>query len=953
MVKEGIVLSHKISKNEIEVDKAKVDIIAKLPHPTTVKGIHSFHGHAGFYRRFIQDFSKIARPMTCLLEKDTPFFFSKECVETFQTLKKKLTEAPILTAPDWDLPFELMCDASDFTIGAVLGQRHEKNFRPIHYASKIMTEAESHYTTTEKEMLAVVYAFEKFRSYLILNKSIMYTDHSALKHLFAKKDSKARLLWWILILQEFKFKDAVDILKACHNRPTEGHHGPKYTAKKVFDSGFYWPTIYRDAHDLVKSCDACQRQGKATFGTPRAIISDRGTHFYNDQFVKVMLKYGVTHHLATAYHPQTSGQVEVSNHGLKRILERTVGENCASWSDKLDDALWAFRTAFKTPIECTPYKLVYGKACHLPIELAHKAYWASKHANFDLQTTGDHQKRLARKNELKARGTLLMALPDKHQLKFNTHKDAKTLMEAIEKKFEGNTETKKVQKTLLKQQYDSFTGSSSECLDHIRDRLHKLISQLEILGVSLSQEDINLKCLRSLPSDWRTHTLIWRNKTDLEEQSLDDLFNSLKIYEAEVKSSSSTGRNLGANGPTSMGFDMSKVECYNCHRKGHFSRECRSHKDTRRNGAVKPQRSNVPVETSTSNALVSKCDGMGSYDWSFQAEEEPTNYALMAFSSSSFSSDNELRDNALVSLRQNLKKAEQERDDLKLKLDKFQTSSKNLSELLASQTNDKTGFGYNSQVFTHAMFDCDDYLSSGSDESLPPSPIYDRYQSGNGYHAVPPPYTRTFMPPKPELVFNNAPNDIETDHPAFTVKLTILQPTSNGKHMNRKACFMCKSLDHLIKDYDYHEKKMAQPTARNHAQRENYKHYARMSLLNPQRHVVPTAVLTQSKLVSINAVRPVSIAVPKISVTKPSQAKTVVTKPNSPPRRHINRSPSPKANTFPLKVTTVKAPKVNAATGVQGKWEWKLKCLIFDHVSRNTSASMTLKSLIIMIHLGD
>ncbi|GJS80742.1 reverse transcriptase domain-containing protein [Tanacetum coccineum] len=143
--------------------------------------------------------------MTHLLEKNTPFIFSDECIQAFETLKKKLTEAPILIAPDWDLPFELMCDASDFAIGAVLGQRHEKHFRPIHYASKTMNEAESHYTTTEKEMLAVVYAFEKFRSYLILNKSIVYTDHSALKYLFAKKDSKARLLWWVLLLQEVYF----------------------------------------------------------------------------------------------------------------------------------------------------------------------------------------------------------------------------------------------------------------------------------------------------------------------------------------------------------------------------------------------------------------------------------------------------------------------------------------------------------------------------------------------------------------------------------------------------------------------------------------------------------------------------------------------------------------------------------------------------------------------------
>nr|GEU43196.1 DNA-directed DNA polymerase [Tanacetum cinerariifolium] len=181
------------------------------------------------------------------------------------------------------MPFELMGDAGDFAIGAVLGQRQDKHFRLIHYASKTMTEAESKYTTTEKEMLAVVYAFEKFRSYLILNKSIVYTDHSALKYLFQKKDSKARLLRWVLLLQEFTFKvintkgaenlaadhlrcvsgqEAVDILKACHSGPTGGHHGPNYTARKVFDSGFYWPTIYRDAQNLVKNCDVCQRQGK-------------------------------------------------------------------------------------------------------------------------------------------------------------------------------------------------------------------------------------------------------------------------------------------------------------------------------------------------------------------------------------------------------------------------------------------------------------------------------------------------------------------------------------------------------------------------------------------------------------------------------------------------------------------------------------------------------------------
>nr|GEY61429.1 hypothetical protein [Tanacetum cinerariifolium] len=406
MVKEGIVPGHKISKQRIKVDKVKVDVITKLPHPTTVKGIRRILGHAGFYRMFIKDFSKIARSMTCILEKDTPFVFSKECVEAFQTLKRKLTEAPILIAPDWDMPFELMCDASDFVIGAVLGQRQDKHFRPVHYASKTMTEAESNYTKTEKDMLSVVYAFKKFQSYLIMNMSIVYTDHSALKYLFAKKDSKARLLQNphqnVLDPKEINESFPLETLNLVSTRGNSSnlwfadfanYHAGNFVVKgmssqqksKFFKDvkHYFWddPFLFR----------ICANQVIRRFRTPRAIISDQRTQLCNDQFAKIMQKFGVTHRLATPYHPQTSGQVKVSNRGLKRILERTVGENRASWSDKLDDALWAFRTAYKTPIGCTPYKLVYGKACHLPIELEHKAYWALKHANFDLQTPGDHR----------------------------------------------------------------------------------------------------------------------------------------------------------------------------------------------------------------------------------------------------------------------------------------------------------------------------------------------------------------------------------------------------------------------------------------------------------------------------------------------------------------------------------------------------------------------------------
>nr|GEW61501.1 hypothetical protein [Tanacetum cinerariifolium] len=434
MVKEGIVLGYKISKNRIEVDNAKIDVIAKLPHPTTVKGVRSYLGHAGFYPRFIKDFFKISRPMTHLLEKDTPFVFSEDCIQAFQTLKTKLTEAPILIAPNWYRPFELMCDASIFAIGAVLGQRNEKHFRPIHYASKTLTDAESNYTTTEKEMLAIVYAFEKFQSYLIMNKCIVHTDHSALKYLFAKKDAKARLLRWVLLLQEFDF-DVIDTkeaenLVADHLSRLENLYenvlDPKeinekfpfetlsmVTSRGTSDNPWYADFAnYHAGNFLVKvkvlpTNDArvvCKflKSLFARFGAPRAIISDRGTHFFNDQFEKVMRKYGVTHRLSTAYHPQTSGQVEVTNRGLKRILERTIVQNHASWSDKLDDALWAFRTAYKTPIGCTPYKLVYGKASHLPIELEYKAYWALKQTNFDMSVASDHRKiQLNELNELR------------------------------------------------------------------------------------------------------------------------------------------------------------------------------------------------------------------------------------------------------------------------------------------------------------------------------------------------------------------------------------------------------------------------------------------------------------------------------------------------------------------------------------------------------------------------
>nr|GEV42947.1 hypothetical protein [Tanacetum cinerariifolium] len=533
------------------------------------------------------------------------------------------------------------------------------------------------------------------------------------------------------------------------------------------------------------------------------------------------------------------------------------------------------------------------------------------------------EQRLAKKNELKASGTLLMALPDKHQLKFNTYKDAKSLIEATEKRFGGNKETKKVQKTLLKQQ----------------------------------------------------------NKTDLEDQSLDDLFNNLKIYEAEVKSLSSTsqttqniafvssqntnstnesvsvvtsvsaastkvivstlpnvdnlsdaemdlkwqmamltmramrflqrtGMNLEANGTTSIRFDMSKLKCYNCHRRGHFTRECRSPKDTKNKDT---QRRNVLVETSTSNALVSQCDGVGSYDWSFQADEEPTNYDLIAFTSSSLTSssgsDSEvtpcskayatlqnhydkltvdfrksqfdvlsyktglesiearlvvyqqnenvfkkdikllkldvmLRDNALVELRKKFEKAKKERDELKLTLENFHTSSKNL------------------------MFDYDELISSESDVSVPTSPVYDRSSASiiedwvfnledesEGEH-MPTQKAPSFVQPTKHVTTpRTSVKLVEPPTLAKNLRKDILKSRGHKNSWNRKACFVCKSVNHLIKECDYYKQKMLQKPVWNHAMRVNHQNSARMTHPHSKKHVVPTSVLTRSRLVPLNVAR--------------------------------------------------------------------------------------------------
>ncbi|GJY42324.1 reverse transcriptase domain-containing protein [Tanacetum coccineum] len=234
-----IVLGHKISGAGIEVDRAKIDVIAKLPYPTNVKGVRSFLGHVGFYRRFIKDFSMISKPMTQLLMKDAKFDFSDDCKKAFNILKEKLTTAPIIISPDWNVPFELMCDASDFAVGAVLGQRIDGKFKPIYYASKTLNNAQEHYTTTEKELLAVVFSFDKFRQYLILSKTVVYTDHSALKYLFSKEDAKPRLIRWVLLLQgfdiEIKDKKGAENLAADHLSRLENPDLGTFTEEEITD----------------------------------------------------------------------------------------------------------------------------------------------------------------------------------------------------------------------------------------------------------------------------------------------------------------------------------------------------------------------------------------------------------------------------------------------------------------------------------------------------------------------------------------------------------------------------------------------------------------------------------------------------------------------------------------------------------------------------------------------
>nr|GEY02343.1 retrovirus-related Pol polyprotein from transposon TNT 1-94 [Tanacetum cinerariifolium] len=559
------------------------------------------------------------------------------------------------------------------------------------------------------------------------------------------------------------------------------------------------------------------------------------------------------------------------------------------------------------------------------------------------------EQKLARKNELKAHGTLLMALPDKHQLKFNSHKDVKTLMEAIEKHFRG--------------------------LDQIHDRLQKLVSQLKIHGVSLSQEDVNLKFLRSLPSEWKTHNLIWRNKTDLEDKSLDDLFNSTDSHNLAFVSSTSTDSTTDSVSTvvnvSTVGTKLSASTLPNVNSLSNaviysfFASQSSSPQLDNKNLKqidvddleemdLKWQMAMLTMRARRWNVIISieRVILLGSVGL-LRTQE---GLLLLSLKEEMFQLRPQLQMHWSLSVmvQEPMIGAIKQRRNLQTFLSWILHPLHLIHLLIMSQTSETAGLVYNSQVFTKAMFDCENYYSSESDsDSWPPSNLYDRFVSSGGYHAVPPPLTRTFMSPKPDLVFHTPPYD-KNKHLAFNVQISptkseqdlysrpsasIIEdwvsdseeddmpqvpipvaltvplrsnPHSKGSRRTKKACFVCKSKDHLIKDCDFHARKLARRT---YASRDIHK-------------------------------QTVSVVKPIFSMTRPKLASCAVSKSKSPLRRSLPRHPSFNSNYSPPRVTAAKASAISAAQDKKGTWgnpqqALKDKGVIDNGCSRHMTGNMS------------